>query len=143
MNSIITYKKSYLYAVFSLLAVLAVFSQSLSAQHGHPLVGSWSGFMNRDEGTQMRVLLTMDFGVDQVISGNLIVNGRRYPLTSATLNHENWSVAMTAEGQDRSGNTLRYQINADIENLDSPTLRTLAGTWREGSNAGEFHVVIN
>jgi len=99
--------------------------------------------MNRDDGPPMRVLLTMEFSVEQVISGNLIVNGRRYPLTSAALDHENWAVALTAQGQDRAGNSLSYQVNAEIENLDSPTERTLLGSWSEGSNSGDFRVVIN
>ena len=43
----------YLHSAFSLLVLLTVFSQPLIAQHGHPLVGSWSGFMNRDDGPPM------------------------------------------------------------------------------------------
>jgi len=130
--------------IISLLLVSSVLlSQPLQAQHGHPLVGTWSGFMERDDGPQMRVLLMMSFSKEQVITGNLIVNGRPFPLTSASLDHENWSVNLTGEGRDRSGFALKYEIQADIGNLDSPTERTLVGTWREDGRSGDFQVVIN
>jgi len=38
---------------------------------------------------------------------------------------------------------LKYEIEADIGNLDSPTERTLVGTWREDGRSGDFQVVIN
>jgi len=99
--------------------------------------------MHRSEGQPVRALVTFNFSVDQVISGVLMANGQRFPFTRAELNPETWTVSINAEGQDRSGNTLNYMINAKFEKLDSPTERTLAGTWQEGINSGEFRIVIN
>ena len=123
----------------------ALAAPPLAAQHGHPMVGTWSGFMHRGEGQQpLRVLLQMSFSVDQVISGALMVNGQRFPLSSAVMDHENWTLTLEAGGSDRAGNARRYSVQADIENLDSPTERTLDGSWREaGGESGEFRVVIN
>lgn len=127
------------------LLVAALAAPPLAAQHGHPMVGTWSGFMHRGDGQQpLRVLLQMSFSVDQVISGALVVNGQRFPLASAVMDHENWTLALEARGNDRAGNAKHYSIQADIENLDSPTARTLNGSWREaGGESGDFRVVIN
>ena len=99
--------------------------------------------MNRSEGQPLRALFTFGFSVDQVISGALIINGRRFPVTSASLDPDTWSVTIEARGENRAGDTLTYMLEAVFENLDSPTERTLAGTWREGSNSGDFRIVIN
>lgn len=118
------------------------FSQSAAAQHGYPLVGSWSGeMMHADEST--RVLLVLDFNIEQVISGYMIVNGNRLPLTDASLDPSSWTVDFVVQGQDRAGDPLRYEIRGSIENLGSPTERTIAGTWKGADAGGEFRVVLN
>jgi hypothetical protein len=120
-----------------------VVNGNLYAQHGHPIVGTWSGFLNRSEGQPLRVLFTFEFSVDQVISGSLIVNARRYLIDTATLNPDDWSVDITARGQNRAGETLTWHLQGSFEKLDSPTERTIAGVWEEGNNRGDFSIVIN
>lgn len=131
------------FVMMSCVVALALQAPYLLGQHGHPLVGSWSGFLNREEGPPLRALVTMSFNVDQVISGMLIANGQRYPFTRAELDHEHWAVTINAEGQDRTGSTLSWVLTGTIENLDSPTDRTLTGTWQQGGNMGDFRIIIN
>jgi len=123
--------------------LMSGFFPQANAQHGHPIVGTWSGFMNRPQGQALRALFTFDFSAEQVISGALIINGRRYPVTSASLDPETWTVKIEATGQDRAGATQTYLLEAVFENLDSPVARTLSGTWQDGSNAGDFRIVMN
>jgi hypothetical protein len=125
-------------------AILTIwFSGSILAQHGHPIVGTWSGFLNRMEGQPLRALFTFEFSVDQIISGSLIVNGRRYLIENAMLDPDDWRVEITASGQNRSGATLTWKLQGNFEKLDSPTERTIAGSWQEGENSGDFRIVIN
>jgi len=128
--------------VFSTLA-LVFLPHTLMAQHGHPMVGTWSGYFNKEGVQPLRVLFTFAFNADQVISGAFIASGKRYTYTSAELDPDTWTMKITAQGQDRAGKTLTYQLVGQIENLDSPTLRALAGTWQEGSNQGDFRIDIN
>lgn len=114
-----------------LLAMLAARGQ---AQEGHPLTGSWSGDRSVD-GQRSRVLLVMDLGRDQVISGYVLENGKRSALENVTLDLESWTVAFSlADG---------YQVNGTIGELGSQTERTITGTWTDGSKRGVFHVDIN
>jgi hypothetical protein len=116
---------------------------NLYAQHGHPIVGTWSGFLNRAEGQPLRALFTFEFSVDQIISGSMIINARRYLIDTATLNPDDWSVDIIASGQNRAGETLTWHLQGKFEKLDSPTERTIAGMWEEGDNRGDFRIVIN
>jgi hypothetical protein len=132
-----------MYTVAALLVLaLSFVSQPLLAQHGHPLVGTWSGDLTGGE-RPIRVVLALDFNVDQTISGFIIANGNRLPLTSATLDPHAWQVSLVAQGQNRAGDRVSYQIHGTIENLGSATDRAIAGTWQEGGNEGDFRVVIN
>ena len=115
----------------------------LTAQHGHPLVGSWSGDWGPDPAHRTRLLLTLNFGVDQVISGFIFENGVRIPLQSATLDPDTWTVTMTAQRSDSDGNTIDYFVRGAIGELSSSTLRTITGDWTEGNVSGDFRLTIN
>lgn len=131
-------------AVLACLAVLYSIPLASLAQYGFPLVGSWSGYWGPDAEHQTRVLISMDFSVQQVISGFVIEKGVRMPLTSATLDPDSWTVVMTAEGEDKAtGKKIECRIRGRIENLGSATDRAIAGTWEEGGVRGKFRVVIN
>lgn len=127
-----------------LFTVCCSFSSLLFAQQAFPLVGSWSGYWGPDASHQTRVLMSITFSVDQVISGFIIEKGRRIPITDASLDPSTWTVTMAAKGEDReSGKPIEYRIKGQIENLGSVTERTLAGTWAEGTTSGTFRVVMN
>ena len=125
-----------------LLTVISLGTVPVAAQHGHPLVGSWSGDWGPSQSDRTRVLMTFSFGIDQVISGFIIENGSRIPLQKAELDPANWAVAISAERATDEG-IVRYRIEGVIENLGSPTERTISGTWVEGQVSGDFRVSIN
>lgn len=125
----------------ALLAALLA-SQAV-AQHGHPLVGSWSGDWGPTAAERTRLLLTLEFSVDQEISGFIYENGVRIPLRSANLDPSTWTVTMTAERESADGITTQYDIEGKIENLGSATQRRIAGVWRKGDRSGDFSVTIN
>lgn len=126
------------------VVVLSLICSASSAQYGFPLVGSWSGYWGPDADHQTRVLLSMDFSVDQVISGFIIEKGARMPLTNASLDPDTWTVTMSAERKDpATGKKIECHVRGKIENLGSATERAIAGTWEEGGVQGDFRVVIN
>lgn len=122
-------------------AVLVLQASTAQGQHGHPLAGSWSGTLTGPD-AGIRVLLALDFGVDQRVVGFVIADGNRYPLTAATLDHDRWQVSLLAEGQDESGEVVRYELQGELENLGSPE-RAIVGAWQQGDRGGEFRVVRN
>ena len=123
--------------------LLAFFPLALFAQHGHPLVGTWSGYFNQATSEPVRVLFTFSFSAEQIISGAFILNGQRFNYTRAELDPKAWTVTLEAQGKDKAGNMLTYSLVGKFEKLDSPTDRTLVGVWQEGSTKGDFSIVIN
>ena len=122
--------------------LLLSFSFPLLSQEGHPLVGSWSGDrLVNDQRT--RVLVLLDLQVDQEITGTLLENGARIPLSNVKLDPENWSVSLNARGEDRAGNAINYEIHGEIDNLGSATQRMITGTWDDGANTGSFSLQRN
>ncbi len=128
---------------FMLGLVLAVLYQTAMAQHGHPLVGTWSGDWKGADGQAGRVLLVLKFDADQVISGNIIEGTVRSPITEGTLDPDTWTVTLKAEQKDKSGATVPVQIEGVIENLGSTTERAIVGTWQKGNTRSDLRVVIN
>ena len=125
---------------FFALLLLSV-SVFIYAQEGHPLTGTWSGD-RVSNGTKVRLLLIMDLQPDQQIEGTLIENGARIPL-DITLNPEDWSVSINAQGQNRAGDAVNYQATGVLENIGSVNQRTIIGTWQDGEIVGEFQVRMN
>src|SRR5688572_26193568 len=113
---------------------LSLLATVLNAQEGHPLNGSWSGERMVD-GKPSRVLLIMELHRDQTISGYVLENSKRSPLQDVELHTNDWSVSFALEGG--------YKVQGAIGELGSQTLRTITGTWTDGSKSGDFHVDIN
>lgn len=122
----------YVTTLASLLATLLV--GTALAQEGHPLTGSWSGNRMVD-GAASRILLVMDLQRDQTITGYLMENGKRSAIQNLELDVSDWSVSFTLEGG--------YSVEGTIGELGSQTLRTIDGTWTDGSRSGDFSVDIN
>ena len=122
--------------------ILLGFSYPLFSQEGHPLVGAWSGdrLVNNKN---TRVLVLLDLQPDQEITGTIIENGVRIPLSDVTLDPQDWSVNISAVGEDRAGNTLSYKIQGIIGNLGSATQRNISGTWDDGTDTGSFRLQRN
>lgn len=114
--------------------VLSLVANILSAQEGHPLTGSWSGERMVD-GKASRVLLVMELQRDQLITGYVLENGKKSALHDVVLGIDSWSVTFALDKG--------YQVTGAIGELGSQTLRTISGTWTDGTSKGDFHVTIN
>ena len=84
----------------------------------------------------------MNLQPDQQIEGMLIENGARIPL-DITLNPDDWSVSIIAQGQNRAGDAVKYQATGVIENVGTSNQRMIVGRWQDGSSVGEFSVRMN
>ncbi len=125
------------------ILMLMLSTAKISAQHGHPLVGSWSGNWTDAQGQSVRLLILLDFSEDQVISGTIIENTARMAIQSAVLDPSDWSLVIKASRRDGEGQSVDYEVLGKIENLGSARERAIAGTWKRGGESGPFRVVIN
>jgi hypothetical protein len=125
-----------------LAGALALAGSMALGQHGHPLQGSWSGNWTSG-GQQGRLLVLLDFGTDQVISGNIIEDSIRTPIKEATLDLDTWTVTLKGDQKEQDGSTLPIEIKGTIENLGSITERAIVGTWHKGSAAGDVRLTLN
>lgn len=114
------------------MCLLAAFPGA--AQHGHPLVGSWSGDWTPQGGGKQRLLLVLEYHVDDTISGEVFFGTRRIPLRRATLDPGAWTVHFEAAD---------YVIEGRIENLGSTTERSISGSLSRNGERGDFRVVMN
>jgi len=108
------------------------------AQEGHPLKGSWIGTWAGNEAHGENVLLVLDWDGES-ITGIINPGTDNIRIDEASLDPDGWVVRLSAAGRDRSGNTLRYVIEGQIENLELPN-RSIAGTWRSERGRGAFEV---
>lgn len=131
-----------LYQAAGTVLLLVLSSLPAGAQQGHPLTGSWSGERGVD-GRDSRILMVLDLQRDQSLSGYVIENRARIPLTAVTLNPDDWSVNFVVDGQDREGNAISYEVDGTIENLGSWNAREIVGTWTDGRASGAFRVTLN
>jgi len=122
--------------------VLLAASLHALAQHGHPLVGSWSGDWGTDAETRHRVLLVLEYEND-AISGTIFDAQMRVAIRSATLDPSSWRVVLEADREDAAGEIVHYVIDGTIENVGSVTDRALVGTWTQGGVRGDFRVIMN
>jgi hypothetical protein len=113
------------------------------AQHGHPLVGSWSGDWTLETGMRQRLLLVFDYHEDDTISGSVYLGTRRVELRRVTLDPASWSVRLEAEDAAANGGRVEYVLEGRIENLGSTTERSISGVLSGSGQRGDFHVVMN
>ena len=126
--------------VVSLLALSAP-ARAL-AQHGHPLVGTWSGYWGENAEQRNRVLLLIEYD-GQRLSGIINPGRSPVPITEASLDPDTWTVTLEGDRQDADGKVVHYRIEGTIENVTSPVERAIAGSWTEGTAQGEFLVTLN
>lgn len=131
-----------------LTVMLAVSLMTLSApartlaQHGHPLVGTWSGYWGQNAEQRNRVLLLIEYD-GQRISGVINPGRSPVPITDASLDPETWTVTLEGDRQNADGTVVHYRIEGTIENVTSPVERAITGSWTEGADRGEFLVTLN
>ena len=112
---------------FLRLAALAVFALTLTAQEGHPLVGTWRGTVTTAPNATKDVVVYMEWD-GKAISGMIDPGPNSVKLEKADLNPEGWMMHLEGKGVVVDG-----KIN-NITNLR----RTITGTWTEGGKKGTF-----
>jgi len=109
---------------------------SLSAQEGHPLVGSWHGDRGTGAKNRTDVTLIMDWDGTQ-LTGVVNPGFESMKLQNAKLTPKDWSVHFELDSKDTAGKASRCIVDGKIDRLGSDQ-RTLAGTWVCGSVKQDF-----
>ena len=108
------------------------------AQEGHPLRGSWIGEWKGNRTHDEFVLIVLDWNGRQ-ITGTINPGTDNIEITSAELNPANWTVRIEADTEDSNGRSVDYVIEGNIQDLELPN-RYITGTWRNGSERGDFEI---
>jgi len=137
------------YSAFSKFAVMFLVSLlwlitpvRTSAQHGHPLADTWSGYWGPSAEQRSRILLLLDYDGNEITG---VINPGPTParITRASLDPETWRVVLEGSREASDGSVVLFLIEGRIENVTSPTTRAIAGSWMEGGERGEFRVTLN
>jgi hypothetical protein len=114
------------------LSGLLAGTAALVAQEGHPLTGSWHGEWHPTASQKVPLLVYMKWDSKNV-TGTINPGPKSVPLKTVTLDANNWTVHLEADTKDGQ----HIVADGKIDNLGSYN-RTIAGTWSQGSNKGEF-----
>ena len=109
---------------------------SMSAQEGHPLVGSWHGDRGTGPKNRTDITLIMDWDGTQ-LTGVVNPGFESMKLQNARLTPKDWSVHFELDSRDAAGKATRCMVDGKIDRLGSDQ-RTLAGTWVCGSVKQDF-----
>ncbi len=118
----------------ALTALLAIFPAL--AQQGHPLTGTWNGDWGVNSGprTQITVVMAWD---GKNVSGKINPGPDAAALTNVIVDPTTWTVRFEADVKDASGKSSHVMAEGHVDDLGSYH-RTLIGSWRQGSNKGDF-----
>ena len=108
------------------------------AQEGHPLRGSWIGEWKGNQTHDEFVLIVLDWN-GREITGTINPGTDNIEITSAELNPADWTVRIEADTEDSDGRSVDYVIEGNIQDLELPN-RYITGTWRNGSERGDFEI---
>ena len=120
---------------FQITLIFACLAATLSAQEGHPLVGTWHGNWGTTAANRTDMTLVMDWD-GKVISGVVNPGFDGLPLQNAKLNPKDWTVHFEVDRKESSG-TVRCMLDGKIDKLGSDR-RTLTGTFACGATKGDF-----
>jgi hypothetical protein len=110
----------------------------VSAQEGHPLVGSWHGTWGPDSKERKDVTVIMLWD-GKNITGMLNPGPEAGPLERASLDPNGWMVHFEADLKDSSGAAVHVIADGKIQNI-SNVRRAIVGTWVQGSAKGDFRI---
>lgn len=117
--------------MYALLWLLFTGITPLQAQEGHPLVGTWQGEW---DGNFLTLILSWD---GNALTGMANPGPAMTTLESVVLDSSTWSVTLTTDLKDDSGNTIHFSASGTLDNIGSPT-RSLQGKWRTDTGNGTF-----
>jgi hypothetical protein len=110
-----------------IIAACLVMAATVSAQEGHPLVGSWHGDRGPNAQNRTPVTLIMDWD-GTVVTGLANPGFEHAALQNAKLNPKDWTVHFELDIKDKSGKTERCIVDGKLDKLGSDR-RTLSGAW--------------
>jgi len=111
------------------LALATGMLSSVSAQEGHPIKGSWIGeWQGNAAGESLLMVMNWD---GTTITGIINPGTDNIETDKATLNPDDWTVHIEADG---------YVLDGTFARLELPN-RSIAGTWSNGDNKGNFEIV--
>jgi hypothetical protein len=119
-----------------LLATMIASGVVLSAQEGHPLVGSWHGDRGANAKNRVDVTLIMDYDGEKV-TGVVNPGFEAMELQNAKLTPKGWLVHFELAMKDASGMPVRCAVDGKIDRLGSDR-RTLSGSWVCGTVKHDF-----
>jgi hypothetical protein len=108
------------------------------AQEGHPMSGSWIGDWGPNPTDRTRVVVVMEW-TGKALMGTINPGPNAIPFKVATVNPDDWSVHIEAEGKDAKGQPVTYVIDGSIDDLGTYN-RSIAGTWNAGAVKGDFSI---
>jgi len=120
------------------LFVFLLLGSSAIGQEGHPLNGSWIGDWGTSATQRNRVVIEMKW-TGKELAGSINPGPNRIPFKVATINPNDWSLHIEADGKDAQGRAVTYVIDGKVDNLGSYN-RDISGTWNVGSTKGNFKI---
>jgi hypothetical protein len=119
-----------------LLTMVLAAAVALVGQEGHPLRGTWHGNYGPDAKTRTDVTLVLDWD-GKAVTGIMNPGLRSAPLQKTSFDPATWMFHFEADAKDRAGTVSHVVIDAKIDDVTNAR-RTLAGTWMQGSQKGDF-----
>lgn len=126
---------------FALCVGLATI-QATEAQHGHPLVGSWTGYLVSELDVSRRILVVMDYNGSR-ISGRIHAGSERASIIEAVLDPNTWRISIVAVWEDPNSDGRRIQLVGTLDNVSAVASRTYSGIWHESGTTGQFQLTLN
>jgi hypothetical protein len=100
--------------------------------------GSWIGDWGPNPTDRTRVVVVMEW-TGKALMGTINPGPNAIPFKVATVNPDDWSVHIEAEGKDAKGQPVTYVIDGSIDDLGTYN-RSIAGTWNAGAVKGDFSI---
>ncbi len=117
------------------IACLLFLAPLLSAQEGHPLVGTWHGNWGANAKDRNDITVVM-FWDGKTVTGMINPGPDAVQLKNASLDPTNWTVHFEGDTKDR----VHVAVDGKIENLTN-VRRSIAGTWTQGPVKGDFKII--
>ena len=122
------------------LACLAL-AATISAQEGHPLVGSWHGDWGLGAAGRQDLTVIIDYTPDGADVTGIVNPGYDHAalqnIQVTIPKPTDWTIKFEVELKDKAGKATRYLAEGKLDKLGSDR-RTLIGSWSAGPAKGDF-----
>ena len=122
------------------LACLTV-AVTISAQEGHPLVGSWHGDWGTGATGRQDLTVIIDYTPDGADVSGIVNPGYDHAalqnIQMTIPKPTDWNIKFEVELKDKSGKATRYVAEGKLDKIGSDR-RTLTGTFNTGTTKGDF-----